>query len=138
VLIPGGIARSFSISEQSGPKTVLGFCGAVLGIAASLTLGLAIVLSTTDHLALVAVVLAGFFVVFIGIVAWVLLSMKKDPTRLVVGPMTGREYLEYQRWTAGDDLVGERVETIISGAHGAILPAAMPALPPVDDQESER
>jgi hypothetical protein len=113
VLVPTGLSRSIRATEQSGPKTVLGFFAAVLGIEAATTVALVVALTATDHAALAAIVLGAAFLIFVGIVGWVLVAMQRDPSRLVVGPMTGREFLDYQRWTAGDSLVGEYEDTVV-------------------------
>jgi hypothetical protein len=72
----------------------------------------------------------------------VVVAMMKDPTRLMLGEVTGREFIEYHQLTQGDSHRGESVEPLrpIQG-DGVIVAAkaslALPEPPKQDDQEGD-
>jgi hypothetical protein len=110
------LAQGTKSGEYSSPKTVLGFCAIVLGIVATACVAATSVLAwheATDQYALLPL---GFFALFtvamFAAVWWVLL---KDPTKLQLGQMTGREFIDYQKLTLGDSTTGDQIVTLGSG-----------------------
>jgi hypothetical protein len=106
VLIPT-ITRAHSATEHSEPKTVLGFFLAFFAIFAASIVGIVVALVSTGHAELAAVVLAVGFVTAAWILIWVARTHTRNPTALMLGHVTARDYLAVQQWTAGDSTVGE-------------------------------
>ena len=90
---------------------MLGFYAGVLAIIEVGCIAAIAVLASTDSLRyLVPYVLAFaafLVVVLIGIVVAINLI---DPTKLQLSPVTGSEFIEYQRMTLGDSKSGDTVE----------------------------
>ena len=122
-------SRQIAAAEQTAPKTVLAFIATTLAIIAAATGVLTVGLAAAGHGILAASALGGGFVLFASLLVWVVAAFQKDPSRLVLGPMTGREFLEYQRWTAGDSVAGEQIETVGEAVSGLSIPSPLPALP---------
>lgn len=93
------------------PKTVLGFFAIVLAILG--TTGSAIVglLSRTEPLhSAVPWVLAFLGFVFLGTLVGVFVTAWRDPTILMLGQVSGEDYLANRRLTLGDSDEGEYID----------------------------
>jgi hypothetical protein len=107
----------------------------------------AVLARTSEFHALVYIVLGVTLAFALGIVGSVLLIALKDPTKLMLGQVSGKEFIEYQRLTQGDSLAGEFVETVAyRGSAAAVareplsVPVtleASPALEPVSGVSDE-
>jgi hypothetical protein len=89
---------------------VLGFFLGFLAIMAAADVGFVSALVATGHGTLAAVVLAASLIVAVGILVWIARTHRRDPTALMLGHVTARDYLAVQRWTAGDSTSGEFLE----------------------------
>jgi hypothetical protein len=111
MMMPKEASHTIRSANYKSPKTILGFFAIVVGIVitgASAVIGL---LSRVDSLHsyipwvlffaafIVVVVLVGIFVT-----AW------KDPTVLMLGQITGQDYIENKKLTLGDSNSGEYIE----------------------------
>lgn len=100
-------SRAIRAGEVSSPKTILGFFAIVLAILVGGAVSAAVALGGGDYRFLIPIIFLFVGVVFIVLVAIVVLAMWRDPTRLMLGRMTGREYIDFVRLTQGDSRHGE-------------------------------
>jgi hypothetical protein len=108
------VMRAVRGGERTSPKTVLGFLAIMVSILASATVFSVLFLSEKSKLYyLIPIVLMVFIVVFVLITGAVLLIGWKDPSKLMLGQITGRDYALIQRLTLGDSNAGERVDNVI-------------------------
>lgn len=108
--------------ESTAPRTILGFLLAMYAVLLAGSVAVVIALVSTGSSSLIPYVLAfiGLMTVVLG--AAVLVITWKDPTRLMLGQITGREYAAIRReLTFGDSESGERKTTFIEGAGQAEL-----------------
>lgn len=102
------------------PRTVLAFYATVLGLALAAVIGLVATLAST-HVMTDAIpwliVFAG--AIFVALVAGVFVVMLIDPSKLMLGQVTGHEYAEIQRLSLGDSRSGEREIPIAQAGPGA-------------------
>jgi hypothetical protein len=135
------LIRRTQAGEYTTPKTVLGFYAGVLAILELGVIGALTILATDEDLHhLIPWTLAFAAVTLIGLIAIVVAINVKDPTKLQLGRVTGREFLDYQRVTRGDSIGGEYVEELPppGAAITEISPSARPAIePPPDSAEEE-
>jgi hypothetical protein len=108
-------------------------------LLALLELGVAIVLgflvSQDDLHYLVPWVIGFGAFVFVAIIAVVVAINVIDPSKLQLGQMTGREFIDYQRVTRGDSLGGEYIEA--PPAERGAIAADAKVLPPAAPDEAE-
>lgn len=122
------MSREVVSGAYTRPKTVLAFFGIVLAIAVAGAVGLVAVVGRYDLAeTFIWVALVFVAVIFIAILFEVFRHIRRDPTRLMLGEMSGREFAEYQRMTMGDSLTGEVVET--TALDGRVLTDGTPSLP---------
>jgi hypothetical protein len=114
------------------PKTVLGFYAISSAVMFSGMIGLVSVLAITGsavflipYLAITAVVL------FVALMLGVFLINVNSPEKLMLGQVTGSEFVEIQRVQLGDSRSGERVELIPRGG----APYSMAAGEIVENEE---
>ncbi len=137
--IHAGVVRASSTAHRSAPRTILGFAGSVLAIL--LFGGAAIVWAVAESTSsgyLVPVVVGVVLFVGVVIIAAVMYTAYKDPTRLMLGEVSAHDFLEYQRWiTLGDSVSGETQEQIIElvQPQREIGPAAETPPPPTSEEE---
>ncbi|WP_328532970.1 hypothetical protein OG836_22495 [Micromonospora zamorensis] len=116
--------------QTVNPRTVLGFLATVLGLVLAAAIsGVAILATTQIETRLIPWLLvfcAALALLLIGgvfVVTWV------DPSRLMLGQVTGTEYAEIQKTVLGDSLRGERsIVAIEKIATGESLEAARPTV----------
>jgi hypothetical protein len=100
--------------EFKSPKTVLGFFAGMVGIAASvMVLTIWLVERTASLRYIVPSVLIAFLAIFLLVLISVMVIALKDPSKLMLGQISGRDYAEIQKITLGDSSSGERVERMI-------------------------
>ncbi len=103
------LSQTIRSAESTTPKTILGYCALVLGIAAFACVAAAGVLAQEPALHRYIPWVLGFFALaFFGTVGCVIAITLKDPTKLQLGQVTGRDYIENRRLTLGDSTRGER------------------------------
>jgi hypothetical protein len=94
--------------ESSAPRTILGFLLAMYTVLLTGSAGVVIALVSTGSSGLIPWVLAFAATITIALSVAVLTITWKDPTRLMLGQITGREYAAIRReLTFGDDVSGE-------------------------------
>lgn len=108
------VVRAFRSGERTSPKTVLGFLAIMVSILATASIFSVWLLSSKPNLYyLIPIVLIVFVILFILVISAVLLIGWKDPSKLMLGQITGRDYALIQRLTLGDSNAGERVQDVI-------------------------
>jgi hypothetical protein len=117
-------SRETRRGEYSAPRTVLGFYAGVLAILEAGVVGVLAVLATQDSLRdLIPYVLAFAGAVLVGLIVVVVAMNLKDPSKLQLSPMTGQEFIDYQRFTLGDSIGGDYVEEVPVVRRGQPRPA---------------
>lgn len=99
--------------EYAAPKTVLGFYGAVLAILEAGVIGTLAVLATNKSLHYLIPWVCGFGALILMALIVVVVAMNiRDPSKLQLGQVTAREYIEVQRMTLGDSIAGAYTEEV--------------------------
>jgi hypothetical protein len=106
------LTRTQSAYEHTEPKTILGFLLGFLGILAAAIVAIVVALVYSEHLVTAVFVMVAGFVVAGGILFWVGWVHSRNPTALMLGHVTARDYLAVQQWTAGDSSTGEETRTL--------------------------
>jgi hypothetical protein len=105
--------RSSHKGEYTSPRTVLGFYAGVLIILEAGVVALSAVLAADEDLHyLIPWLLLFGGVLLVAIIAIVVVMNVRDPTKLQLEGVTGREFIAYQRITRGDSISGEYVEEV--------------------------
>ncbi|MEO0515591.1 MAG: hypothetical protein AAF086_09930 [Planctomycetota bacterium] len=123
-----------SLSETSkqgyykAPKTVLGFFAIVIGIA---TTGISILVATISaqaglHYLIPWILGFGGFLIC-GTIAGVFIAAWQDPTRLMLGQVSGSEFIQNRKLSLGDSDSSEYQEPVILKSE--VLPHDPPKLP---------
>jgi hypothetical protein len=108
--------------QTVNPRTVLGFLATVLGLVLTASIAGVWILASTS----VGTYLIPWLLIFCAILAVLLIGgvfavTLIDPSRLMLGQVTGTEYAEIQRAVLGDSIRGERsVSGIESKAFGDV------------------
>lgn len=102
-----------SIKSREAPKTIVGFLVAIYGILMTASAAVAIGLATSNKSELVIYILIFAALATVALGVAVVVITWKDPSRLMLGQVTGREYAAIRYITQGDDTSGERVERIL-------------------------
>ncbi|MGB2710663.1 MAG: hypothetical protein WBC33_04040 [Conexibacter sp.] len=104
------LTQTIRSGERSAPKTVLAFYGVVAGIIAGASIAAIAVLARQPELRyLVAPILIFDAVLVVLLLIGVFVVSLIDPTRLMLGQITGRDYIENRRLTMGDSRSGEHM-----------------------------
>lgn len=115
--------------KYRAPKTILGFLGSLIAIAGAIAIGLAFALAGTSSLHYVIVIFVAFVMVLIcAAVGTVIVFASKDPSKLMLGELSGSDYVVIQQQTRGDNTSGEYFE----------LPGLAPLEEPSDEQSAEQ
>jgi hypothetical protein len=122
------VTRAIRGRQTINPRTVLGFYATVIGLLLAATVGGVAVLATTGHALHLIPWLLGFagaavVVLLIGVFIITLV----DPSKLMLGQVTGSEYVAIQRTVLGDALTGEHVELV--GSVDEAIVTAEPSAP---------
>jgi len=116
-----------SIRSRDSPKTIVGFLVAMYGILVAGSGAAAVGLANTDKSGLVPYILVFIAVITVALGVAVLVITWKDPSRLMLGQVSGREYAAIRYIAQGDDASGERLERLLgSGEPGAAVVEAPP------------
>jgi hypothetical protein len=106
------MAKAVATGERSRPKTVLGFYWGVIATILAGTVAAVTALSrqdSTDGLVLPVLIFGGLTSLLI--LVFVFYLNVKAPPKLMLGEITGRDYITYERMTLGDSVTGEQLET---------------------------
>jgi hypothetical protein len=90
----------------------------------------------TNLIPWVLIIAFGFLVLLVGVV---ILVMLRDPSRLMLGQITGSEFVQVQRMLLGDSVRGEHEEAVIVSAlrtTAPVLPLETPTR--TEDQEETK
>ncbi|HEU5142976.1 MAG TPA: hypothetical protein VFU04_07460 [Solirubrobacterales bacterium] len=124
--------------EFTSPKTVLGFYAGVLVIVEAGVGGACLILATDKDLHYLIPWVLGFGgIALIGVMAVVIAMNFRDPTKLQLGRVTGREFLAYQRVTKGDSIAGEYIDKVPAPAAALINPSPSGPAADVNDTAPE-
>ncbi len=133
-----GGAKSLMQAARHGsytrPKTVLGFFWAIVATVISGALFAIWAVHAADKARFIPWILAFAALVILGTIGVVVVAMFKDPTKLMLGEMSGDEYTSYRALTLGDSLSGERIETM-PARRGHYVPNRPAALGTAPDEE---
>ncbi|GAA2082162.1 hypothetical protein GCM10009840_17810 [Pseudolysinimonas kribbensis] len=112
--LPNDALRAVTRKRTENPKTVLAFYATVLGILLAAGVAAAsVMLATGEGVVYVPWILGFCGVVFLLIVGGVFWVGKTDPSKLMLGQVTGEEYAEIQRVQLGDSSTGERIAPLL-------------------------
>lgn len=116
------LSSAISSRTKTNPRTVLAFVGTVLvavAVAAVTTIG--ILARAAELRWLVPWVLVSLLVLVAGVLIAVLRIAWTDPSRLMLGQVTGTEYAEIRRVQLGDSVTGFHEEAVpVGGTRAAI------------------
>ena len=115
--------------QTVNPRTVLGFLATVLGLvlAASIS-GIAIIASTKVATYLIPWLLLFCAILSVCLIAGVFIVTVLDPSRLMLGQVTGTEYAEIQKMVLGDSIRGERPVLAVEGVAKSEIVEAVPTV----------
>jgi hypothetical protein len=104
------MTRQILSRQHSSPKTVLGFFGACLAILAAADVPIIAVLARKQslHYLIPYALIIPLVILVLVVVVVLMVVIFGDPTKLMLGEMTGSEYGEYQRMMVGDSISGAR------------------------------
>jgi hypothetical protein len=128
------VFKAIQSRQSSNPKTVLGFYGAVLAVILGGCVAAVWVLAVTHTMtSLIPWIFGAGAIVFVGLLITVVVINLVDPSKLMLGQISGIEYSEIQRARLGDSLKGEREVVLIHGVEAleptekgaSALPAAL-------------
>lgn len=127
------LMRAMRSNRTENPKTVLAFFATVLGIvlaAVVVAVGL-LVRANGPEGTVVGVLIFGGVIATLLITAVFVLTVL-DPSKLMLGQVTGTEYAEIQRVTLGDSSTGERTAALLPSLAAPVvleqIAATYPAL----------
>ncbi|MEE6273333.1 hypothetical protein V2J56_08230 [Georgenia sp. MJ206] len=133
------IVAAVGSKQTSNPKTVLAFYATVLGIVLAGTISAVGVLAWTDTATeLIPWVLLVGWSTALAIVAGVYRLNSKDPSRLMLGQITGTEYAAIHSTTLGDSTRGEREAIVGAGVPLQALEGAVVETPDSQDVEDAK
>ena len=118
------------------PRTVLAFYATVLGLVLAAVLGCVWILASTGVRTGAIPWLLGFAgAVFVALVAGVFVVTLVDPSKLMLGRVSGTEYAEIQSVRLGDSRTGERELAVAHSGPGA--PRVVAELPPAEREATD-
>jgi hypothetical protein len=121
--------------QFTSPRTVLGFYAGVLVILDSASLLAIGVLAETHTMAWLIPWILGFgAVVFVGLIGGVFTINIIDPGKLMLGQISGTEYVAMHKIPLGDSLAGERETVVIQEEMRVLSEPLIEALPLLEDQ----
>jgi hypothetical protein len=135
------VTRAQAGSEQTEPKTILGFLLGYFAVFAGAVVTVVGVLVWRGHVGAALGVLAAAFLASIAVPIWVARTHTRNPAALTLGQSTARDYLEIERWTAGDSAAGEYVvdagqDEVVAGPKALPLSASTTTRPTAEAEET--
>ena len=133
------VATEFlSKKEVQQPRTILGFFAIVLGLVFAAVIALIAILAGNETSTYLIPWLAFFAgVLVLGVVVVVLVIALKDPSKLMLGQVTGSEFVQIQQTLLGDSNRGERMAVLQLPTITAIGPAEIAGDEPIEDEAEE-
>jgi hypothetical protein len=118
--MPLDVTTAVRSRQTINPKNVLGFYATVIGLVLGATVGAALVLAETHTSTnLIPWILGIGLAISVLVAVGVFIINLTDPSKLMLGQITGTEYVAIQRAVLGDSLTGEREEFIESRLAGS-------------------
>ncbi len=109
--------------QTINPRTVLGFYATVLGILFTGVIGaIAVLASSKVGTWLIPWLLVFLAVLVVALIGGVFILNARDPSKLMLGQITGTEYAVINRASLGDSLTGERVEMLLTQQPSLLAP----------------
>ena len=134
------ITRAVASRQTVNPRTVLAFYGTVLGLTFGAILGAVAILASTDTATYLIPWLLGFGgIILVLLLVAVFVVTLKDPSKLMLGQITGTEYAAIHRAILGSSSTGEHLaliedERLLVPATGTPLPTE--TSDPIDDESA--
>jgi len=120
------VTKAVQRRRTENPRTVLAFFGTVLGLVLTADVAATAVLAHASvYLWLIPWLLGFAALVFVLLVSGIFVVTLIDPSKLMLGHVTGTEYAEIQRVTLGDTRLGEHVVEMVPAPPIPALPAAV-------------
>lgn len=130
--------RVFRQTQTSNPRTVLAFYATLVGLTLAAGGGIIAALSATSTSTYLIPGLLIFLALFvIGTAIAIMLVMLKDPSKLMLGQVSGTEYAEIQQVLLGDSSRGERVIPVAHVEGGASAGLTVPLSLAGEENEEE-
>ena len=130
--------RAVKDKQTSSPRTVLGFYATVIGILVSACVAAAGVLAKTGTATdLIPWVLGFGGLVLLLVLVGVFIVTLIDPSKLMLGHVTGSEYAEIHRVALGDSGAGEKLEIVAVLTKALLTQAGEGTADPSRDESSE-
>ena len=116
------IFRAVASRSTTNPKTVLAFFGTVIGLLLAAAIGASVALKGSSLQSMVPIIwiVAGSVVVLLVIGLFVVMLL--DPTKLMLGRVSGQEYMAMHRTVLGDSVYGEQVAIVSTSTPGVSAP----------------
>ncbi|MCH4813426.1 hypothetical protein [Vreelandella neptunia] len=110
-MVPKEASHTIRNASYKSPKTILGFFAIVVGILIAGTSAVIGLLSRVEslHTYIPWILLFAAFVV-VTVLVGVFVTAWKDPTVLMLGQISGHDYIENKKLTLGDSNSGEYLE----------------------------
>jgi hypothetical protein len=99
--------------ESSSPRTILGVLLAIYGVLISGSVVVVIAMVGSDSDGPIPWILLFDALITMALGAAILVITWKDPSRLMLGQLTGREYESIRRLHVGDDKAGEHQKPVV-------------------------
>lgn len=113
--------RAIKSKRTENPKTILGFYAIIVGILAAGGVSVTVVTTVVgDPRGILLPVLVFIALVIVALLVIVIILNFRDPSRLMLGKVTGDEYVDIQKITLGDSNAGERPVTLVATPVGLI------------------
>jgi hypothetical protein len=125
--------ESVSQRQSTAPRTILGFLLGMYGTLVAASAAMVIGLVASDSAGYIPWVLGFGAAITVALGAAVIIIAWKDPSRLMLGPITANEYTNIRRLHLGDDQQGEHSARVI----GATLVDDERAVSEEESQTSE-
>lgn len=108
------LTSGFQTRQIASPKSVLGFYGVVIAVTMSAAVGASTALLWSGRsVYLVPWILGIAFLFVAAVVAAVVFTSRRDPSKLMLTHVTGTEYTAIQQQTVlGDSAAGERLASL--------------------------
>src|SRR5688572_24618872 len=92
------LANQITTKHTRQPRTILSFCAAIIGLVLAAAVAIVLALAANDASTyLIPVVLIVAAVIVVAIILGVLLMAVKDPSKLMLGQVTGDEFIRVQQ-----------------------------------------
>jgi hypothetical protein len=115
LILPHAV-ESIRSRETAAPRSIVGFLLALYSVLMVGAVATVVGLVSSSQSGLVVYVLGFIGLITVALCVAVLVITWKDPSRLMLGEVSGREYAALRYIKVGDDVSGERAERILSGS----------------------